>query len=126
MPFHRGAPHGRPPLKQWGVEDAAPYEILSKNGTQGSASRMTRATLALHFLQYVQCVIVRPVRTPTAAIRFPSLDFHFLAQLIEVGREHRGDAPLLHSDAVEHVRLLHGAAPVGDDDELSLARIYLA
>lgn len=75
MPFHRGAPHGRPPLKQWGVEDAAPYEILSKNGMQGSASRMTRATLALHFLQYVQCVIVRPVRTPAAPSAFPHLIF---------------------------------------------------
>ena len=39
---------------------------------------------------------------------------------LPINMEDAADATLLHGDAVQHVGLLHGAAAVGDDDELGL------
>ena len=44
----------------------------------------------------------------------------FRVNLFQIEFEQFGDAILLHGDAVEDVGGLHGAAAVGDDDELGL------
>ena len=44
----------------------------------------------------------------------------FRVNLFQIEFEQFGDAVLLHGDAVEDVGGLHGAAAVGDDDELGL------
>ena len=41
--------------------------------------------------------------------------------MLQVQLEHLGHAVLLHRHTVQHVGLFHGAAAVGDDDELCLA-----
>ena len=47
---------------------------------------------------------------------YPKLLFH----LSQVDVQNLGNALLLHGNAVEHIGLLHGAAPVGNDDKLGL------
>ena len=47
-------------------------------------------------------------------------DIQLLLNIIQIDGQHPADALLLHGDAVEHVRLLHGAPAVGDDDKLGL------
>ena len=44
----------------------------------------------------------------------------FRVNLFQIEFEQFGDAVLLHGDAVEDIGGLHGAAAVGDDDELGL------
>lgn len=54
--------------------------------------------------------------TAFLSVRNPQL----FCKLVEAQAEDLGHALLLHGDAVEYVGGLHGAAAVGDDDELGL------
>src|SRR5699024_2140512 len=47
-----------------------------------------------------------------------SLDPQLLRHVVHIDSQHLADALLLHGHAIEDVRFLHGAPPVGDDDEL--------
>ena len=50
------------------------------------------------------------------------LDVQLLFHVVQVDGQHPADPLLLHGDAVQHIRLLHGPAAVGDDNELGFIR----
>ena len=107
----------KPPLVRSNNDDRRQWR---KQGVAvGAAASKTQA-------ERCGCWVPQPGQWHRAAMteRFNSILLYlrnqFRVNLFQIEFEQFGDAVLLHGDAVEDIGGLHGAAAVGDDDELGL------